>query len=170
VPAPANGFPSPRQMKSVVFMLSGSIFASAVAFAQGKFPFRIDVVGRSGTNVGNVTFHGRLMNNVPFLKQADALVINGGFSAVSEALALHKPTFVIPVPGHAEQFINAGLVHDLGLGYCVSEAEVVAKLNHLYELDRWENLPPRSQPVGVDGASEAAEIIRQVIDRRHSQK
>ena len=159
-------FPLPRELKRVVFMLSGSAFASEISFGRGDFPFHIDVVGRSGDNIGNVTFHGRLMDNARFLAQADALVINGGFSAVSEALALNKPTFVIPLQNHAEQYVNAHLVRDLGRGYVVRAEEVIGKLLQLHAANRWDDLKPSTPLLGIDGARESAEIICEMAERR----
>lgn len=159
-------FPPPRELQRVVFMLSGSSFASEISFGQGDFPFRIDVVGRVGENVGNVTFHGRVMDNARFLEDADALVINGGFSAVSEALALNKPTFVIPLQNHAEQYVNAHLLRDLGRGYIVRAEEVVDKLLQLHAVNRWDDLKPSTPLLGIDGARESAEIICEMAERR----
>ena len=159
----ADPFPPPRQIRSVVFMLSGSIFASEIPFGDGAIPFHIDVVGRSGPSRANVTYHGKLMNNVPLLMKADALVINAGFSAVSEAIALNKPTFVIPVPGHAEQFINARVLRDLGYGYIVTQETVMPMLLKLYERNEWEGLKPRGAITGIDGAREAAAIIEDFV-------
>ena len=168
-PQERTAFPEPRNIRSVVFMLSGSTFASAVDFGDGKLPFRVDVVGREGSNRGNVVFHGRLMDNIHLLQQADALVINGGFSAVSEAIALNKPTFVIPVSGHAEQYVNARLVSDLGLGYVVTAENVMEKLLQLYKVNQWDGLAARAPITGIDGASEAANIIcERIRQQRHA--
>jgi UDP:flavonoid glycosyltransferase YjiC (YdhE family) len=158
-------FPRPREIKRVVFMLSGSAFASEVSFGRGDFPFHIDVVGRSGENVGNVTFHGRLMENGRLLALADALVINGGFSAVSEALALNKPTLVMPLQNHAEQYVNAHLLRDLGRGYVVDAAEVIEKLLQLQVTNRWDGLKPSTPLLDIDGARESAEIICEMAAR-----
>ena len=161
-PAP----PQPAEMKTMVFLLSGSIFASKIDFGDGMFPFPVDVIGREGENVGMVTYRGRLMDNIAYLQKADAIVVNGGFSAVSEALALGKPTFVIPVPGHAEQYINARVVADMGYGYVVREDEVVAKLKDLCRVNRWEGMKSRTPITGVQGAREAAEIIIDVMQKQ----
>ncbi len=165
-PHPIN-FPSPSQIKTAVFMLSGSIFASKICFDSKKLPFQADVVGRSGTNVENVCYHGRLLDNVNFLKKADALVINGGFSAVSEAMALNKPTFVIPVPGHAEQHINARLVGDLGFGYQATSENVISKLTHLHACNAWHGMQKKTRGLRLNGARESADIICGVIAARH---
>jgi hypothetical protein len=152
-------FPLPRTIRSAVFMLSGSILASNIPLDGWKLPFHADVVGRTGASRGTLTFHGKLTNNIPLLLKADVLVINGGFSAVSEALALNKPTFVIPVPGHAEQFINARIVSKLGRGYVASAESVIPMLMRCYELNRWEGLTARQPIAGCNGAREAADII-----------
>jgi UDP:flavonoid glycosyltransferase YjiC (YdhE family) len=155
----AGTLPSPRQIQRVVFMLSGSVHASNIQLGNRDIPFQIDVVGRPGESRGNVTYHGRQMNNIELLAGADALVINGGYSAVSEAFALRKPVFVVPVPGHAEQFVNAHLANDLGLGFVASEATVLDQLLDMHKHDRWPGLKPTPPAFEIDGAREAAEVI-----------
>jgi UDP:flavonoid glycosyltransferase YjiC (YdhE family) len=152
-------FPSPRELRRVVFMLSGSVHASNIRFQGREIPFKIDVVGRPGESSDNVTFHGRQLDNVRLLAQADALVINGGYSAVSEAFVLRKPTFVVPVPGHAEQFVNARLVKKLGLGFIATEETVLDQLLAMHEQDRWVGLQPMPPTFEIDGAREAAAAI-----------
>jgi UDP:flavonoid glycosyltransferase YjiC (YdhE family) len=93
------------------------------------------------------------------------LVINGGYSAVSEAFALRKPVFVVPVPGHAEQFVNACLVRDLGLGFVANERDVIRQLLNMYEQDRWLGLKPQPAAFEVDGAREAAAAILALAER-----
>lgn len=151
--------PSPRQLRKVLFMLSGSVHASQIPFDRYEFPFQIDVVGRSGESRRNLTFHGRQMNNVELLADADALVINGGYSALSEAFALRKRTFVIPVVGHAEQFVNACLARDSGLGFIASETNVLDQLLEMHRLDRWVGLKPLPAGLEIGGAREAAQAI-----------
>jgi UDP:flavonoid glycosyltransferase YjiC (YdhE family) len=158
-PGSAKPFPSPRQLRRIVFMLSGSVHASNIRFEGREFPFKIDVVGRPGQSLRNVTFHGRQMNNVELLTQADALVINGGYSAVSEAFVLRKPVFVVPVPGHAEQFVNANLVQELGLGFLATEQNVLEQLLSMHQQDRWVGLKPMPGAFEIDGAREAASAI-----------
>lgn len=154
-----RGFPSPRRLGRVVFMLSGSVHASNILFDGHDLPFDVDVVGRSGESRGRVTYHGRQMNNLDLLTAADALVVNGGYSAVSEAFALRRPVFVVPVPGHAEQFVNAHLVRDLGLGFVATETDVLGQLLKMYQQDRWLDLKPMPPRFEVQGAREAAEAI-----------
>jgi UDP:flavonoid glycosyltransferase YjiC (YdhE family) len=158
---PAAPFPAPRELREVVFMLSGSVHASNISFAGRQIPFHIHIVGRSGESQPNITYHGRQMDNTELLSRADALVINGGYSAVSEAFVLRKPVFVVPVAGHAEQFVNANLVHELGLGFVATEADVMDQLLNAHEKNAWTGLSPQPPAFELDGAHEAAEAIAQ---------
>jgi UDP:flavonoid glycosyltransferase YjiC (YdhE family) len=156
--APVNNL-SPEQLRTVVFMLSGSVHATQVNFDGRKLPFAVEVVGRSGVSRGNVTFHGRQLNNAALLARADALVINGGYSALSEAFAFRKPTFVLPVPGHAEQFVNASLATDLGLGFHVTENNVLDRLLEMHRQNCWVGRKPMPPAFETNGDVEAAEAI-----------
>ena len=143
----------------VVFMLSGSVHASNIPFERFSLPFQVDVVGRSGASTDQVTYHGRKMDNTQLLADADVLVINGGYSAVSEAFVLNKPVFVVPVPGHAEQFVNAHLVQDLGLGRIATEDNVLDQLLKYYETGGWKASQAKSAAFEINGAREASETI-----------
>ena len=149
----------PREIKSVVFMLSGSTFSSKIDLENYDLPWEVNVVGRQGNNRHKIIFHGLLRDNVRLLKSADLLVVNGGFSAVSEALVLGKPTLVIPVPRHAEQFINGCFVHELKKGYVVTQETVLNQLKELFRSNQWEGLELNRSPLNGNGAIEAAAEI-----------
>ncbi|MEI6150532.1 MAG: glycosyltransferase family protein [bacterium] len=166
IPVTRPAFPPWSEVRKLVFMLSGSIFASSIDLDRSDLPFEMHVVGREGPSRGRVHYHGKLMDNTAHLVGADVLVINGGFSAVSEAIALGKPTFVIPVPGHAEQFVNARMVADLGMGYVTDEHSVMDKIAALYHSGRWEGLTPSAPTAGFDGAREAADVIGDFLRER----
>lgn len=50
------------------------------------------------------------------LSSAKAVITNGGFSLISEAIYLHKPICSIPLENQFEQFMNAAYVEKLGYG------------------------------------------------------
>ena len=50
------------------------------------------------------------------LASARAIVTNGGFSLISEAVYLHKPICAIPIPAQFEQWLNAAEVQQMGFG------------------------------------------------------
>ena len=156
----------PRQLKNLLFMFSGSIHASPLSFAKSRFPFHIDVVGQSGESKGDVVFHGRVMDNIELLMKADALVVNGGYSAFSEAVALGKPTVIMPVAGHAEQLVNARFLEQLGAGFIASDTTVMDRIEACYEANEWLGLKPRPKDLQLDGATQAAAAILALAEKR----
>lgn len=106
-------------------MLSGSVFGTPVNFNRNSYPVKIDVIGRDHpegwSERAEVTFHGKIKNTYPVLKDADIAVVNGGFSAVSEMFWMKKPLVVVPVPNHAEQWVNARTIERLGLGLMATQ-------------------------------------------------
>jgi uncharacterized protein (TIGR00661 family) len=108
------------------------------------------------------------MDNTQLLARADALVINGGYSALSEAFAFRKPTFLLPVPGHAEQFINVRLAADLGIGFQVTEADLLDRMMEMHEKDTWIGRKPMPPKFEIDGDKEAAEAILELAARRRT--
>ena len=93
--------------KKVVIMLSGSTFGTPVTLTKSDHPVRIDILGRPKPEGWNghprVHYHGRSRDTVLVLSDADLVIANGGFSAVSELFCMNKPMLVVPVPNHAEQ-------------------------------------------------------------------
>lgn len=47
---------------------------------------------------------------------AKAVIANGGFSFLSEAVYLHKPIYSFPIDGQFEQYMNAAYIEKLGYG------------------------------------------------------
>lgn len=119
----------------------------------------MDVIGRDGVSSGNVTYHGKIRESLEFVRNAGALVINGGFSSVSEAIAMIRPVYVIPVPNHAEQLINALMVKEIGAGDVESTHTIIGRLNDAHRLNRWEGISETRMPVNFNGGDEAAELL-----------
>ena len=76
------------ELGRVVVLLSGSAFASHIHFTLPRYPVLIDVIGRQASKEvelpPGIVFHGKIADSRPLLQQADLLVVNGGFSAISE--------------------------------------------------------------------------------------
>lgn len=73
---------------------------------------------------GNLYF--RKFNENEFFKDlesAAAVITNGGFTLISEALYLKKPIYSVPVKGQFEQIINAIYLEKLGYGEFHEEAD-----------------------------------------------
>jgi uncharacterized protein (TIGR00661 family) len=87
------------------------------ALAQTReLPFRVYGLGARPA-AGNVTFHA--FDEARFLADlasARAVVANGGYMTLSEALVLGKPVLSSPLRHHGEQELNAAWLAHLGLG------------------------------------------------------
>lgn len=156
-------------VKRVLVMLSGSRFGSPVALKEKALPFHIDVVGREAPKdialPPNVVFHGRLRDNAHIVRSADLVLANGGFSAVSEAFALRKPLVVLPIPNHAEQWVNARTIEALGVGMMASEDAIEqAMTSAITRIDEFRAAYTRLPPI-PDGADEAARLIFELAGR-----
>lgn len=164
--------PHPGPPTLVTIMLSGSVFGSPVVlgYLGTRSPtLRIDIVGRPAPTDGaappGVTYHGRLRDSLALMRDADLLVVNGGCSAVSEALVLRKPMVVLPVPRHAEQWVNARVVRHLGVGIAAAEAALEDAIGAaLANIDRLR-AGYRTLPEFSDGAAQAAELILDLAGR-----
>lgn len=57
------------------------------------------------------------------ISTAKAIITNGGFTVISEALYLKKPIFSIPIKNHFEQILNGKFIEKLGAGVYQMEFE-----------------------------------------------
>jgi uncharacterized protein (TIGR00661 family) len=147
----------------VLVMLSGSQFGSPVHLNPERHNYHIDVVGRDpqGSQISsdNIVFHGKTLDNETLIRNADLLVVNGGFSAVSEAFVLQKPVIVIPVPNHAEQWVNATTISNLGVGLVTDDAGLEDAICSMYpRIAEYKAAYAKLPPI-KDGALQAAEEI-----------
>lgn len=161
-------------VKRVLVMLSGSRFGTPVALKDTNYPFHIDVVGREAPKElqlpPNVVFHGRLKDNADIVRSADLVLVNGGFSAVSEAFSLRKPMVVLPIPNHAEQWVNGRTIESLGVGFMADENAIEdAMLKAIADIAQLRAAYDRI-PTIRDGASEAVAHIEQLVGSRSKQR
>jgi UDP:flavonoid glycosyltransferase YjiC (YdhE family) len=169
-PIVRRGF-SPAAARSpvscVLVMLSGSRFGSPVIFDRTDWPFEIEVVGRPAPanwqGGGRIRFHGKLLDNRALVEKADMVVVNGGFSAVSESFSMRKPLVVIPVPNHAEQWINARTIEHLGVGMSAQERELENALGSAAQQVERFHQGYRKLGEIPDGAAQAAKLIMSVV-------
>jgi UDP:flavonoid glycosyltransferase YjiC (YdhE family) len=162
---------SPRAssgLRRVLVMLSGSRFGSRVAFERADWPFEIDVVGQPGESATKdraISFHGKLLNNRDLVDKADMVVVNGGFSAISESFFMRKPLVVVPVPNHAEQWLNARTIEHLGVGMLAQEMEIERSLEIAAE--QYADFRAAYERLGeiADGAAQAADFILSMVGR-----
>ncbi|GAA4354441.1 hypothetical protein GCM10023185_16300 [Hymenobacter saemangeumensis] len=73
------------------------------------------------------------------LASSRAIVTNGGFSLISEAVYLHKPICAIPIPAQFEQWLNAAEVEKMGYGRHFPAITADSLRAFLYDLSGFEN-------------------------------
>jgi UDP:flavonoid glycosyltransferase YjiC (YdhE family) len=162
--------PGDGPVKRVLVMLSGSRFGSPVALKDSRYPFHVDVVGREApkdiTLPPNVVFRGRVRDNTEIVRSADLVLVNGGFSAVSEAFALRKPMVVLPIPNHAEQWVNGRTIEKLGVGFMAPEDAIEQATRTA--IDRIGELRAAYArlPAIPDGAAQAAALVEELVKER----
>lgn len=124
-----------KEFKPIV-MLSGSSFSTQInedykGFSHFK---KIDILGRKNSNNNkckSLNYLGKIHNNIKFLNKYNAAVINAGFSALSEVYILKKPSVIVPVPNHSEQYFNAKILEKKGIAIFSKEHEIFLKLKIL---------------------------------------
>ncbi|MFC6998952.1 MJ1255/VC2487 family glycosyltransferase [Rufibacter roseus] len=93
------------------------------------------------------------------LASAKAVVANGGFSLLSEAVYLHKPICSVPIPKQFEQYLNAAYVDKLGYGRYFPAFTPNGLKAFLYDVPQFQqNLAGYSQ--------NGNELLFQKIDRQ----
>ncbi len=86
--------------------------------------------------------HFKIFNENEFftdLEQCQAVITNGGFGLITEALYLKKPIYSIPVKGQFEQILNGVYIEKLGYGEFHEETELASLqlfLKHLYKYQK----------------------------------
>lgn len=89
---------------------------------------------------GNLTY--KLFNEDEFyddLASAKAVVCNGGFTFISEAISLKKPIYSVPARGNFEQTLNGFYVQKLGYGEYHENMSIKKLSNFLKRLDIYQN-------------------------------
>jgi hypothetical protein len=152
--------------KRILIMLSGSRFGTPVNLKRAPAGCSVDIVARPAPD-GQVPerchYLGRVLNTPELAADADLLVVNGGFSAVSEAFVMRKPVIVIPVPNHAEQWVNARTICELGVGMMAREEDLEDTLTKaLARIDSFRSAYARL-PTAPDGAQQAARRILEAL-------
>ncbi len=87
---------------------------------------------------GNVTLRGFSEEGfVRDLASARAVITNGGFSLISEAVYLHRPVCSFPLDDQFEQFVNGAQIERLGYGRRFSGFSPDAVKAFIYDLERF---------------------------------
>jgi uncharacterized protein (TIGR00661 family) len=99
----------------------------AVLHAAGAVPFVLYARDATDAVLGNVTI--RAFDEARFLADlasARAVICNGGYTLMSEALYLGKPIASLPLRHQGEQELNAAYLDELGLGLAMRRLDTSA--------------------------------------------
>ncbi|WP_324671932.1 MJ1255/VC2487 family glycosyltransferase [Hymenobacter sp. GOD-10R] len=140
----------PTLGKHVLVYQSATTQKDLVPLLQGmpKQEFRVYGFNKE-ENHGNVQL--RAFSEQGFIEDlasAQAVITNGGFSLISEAVYLHKPICAIPIPAQFEQFLNAAEVEKLGYGRHFTALTADNVKAFLYDLSTFEQVLSSYKQVG----------------------
>ncbi|MFM2048588.1 MAG: hypothetical protein RI955_1136, partial [Bacteroidota bacterium] len=76
---------------------------------------------------------------INLLASAKAVICNGGYSFISEAVYLHKPICSVPIANQIEQFVNASYVEKYGYGRAFNNFTADHIKSFLYDINKFEN-------------------------------
>jgi uncharacterized protein (TIGR00661 family) len=113
---------------------------------------------------GNVIF--KKFSETGFIEDvasAKAVIANGGFSFISEAVYLKKPVYSFPIHNQFEQYMNAAYIEKLGYGRHFENLDADCVKAFLYDVPTFkENLQSYKQ----DGNTSLFTTLRKAINGR----
>lgn len=137
-------------------------------FEDKKFIFASNFSTRKSISFKNIKIFPFLSNYLKYLKICDGVISLSGFSTISESLAFGKPSFVIPIPNHIEQFSNAVSLSEFGyaqtyLSRAFIESRLTDKLINFFKSTDEIRSNIAHSGLKFNGASQAAEIIKKLV-------
>ena len=109
---------------------------------------------------GNLTY--KEFNEDEFyddLASSKAVICNGGFTFISEAISLKKPIYSVPAIGNFEQTLNGFYVQKLGYGEYHESMSAKKVANFLTRLPKYQQRLAKVKKTNNDG------IVRELIYR-----
>ncbi|MBT3583786.1 MAG: hypothetical protein HN509_02675 [Halobacteriovoraceae bacterium] len=157
---------SPGKLSKILMMFSGAGFQINQRIIRELILPRdvtMDVLGLEGEDSENIRFHGKVHDSSEFVKNCNVMIINAGFSSISEALALKKPMLLLPVNNHYEQLTNALGIENLGVGQIGNPLNLQFDLNEFLSKYQQYTEVFKKTTIECNGASLAAGHIDQLI-------
>ncbi len=104
-----------------------------------RFPDRYKVImsmgvpngGSRGLNSGNLTIVPWIENRFDYLEACDAVISRGGHETLMQSISYSKPSVIIPVPKHPEQYGNARRAMELNVARAMHQKDLT--LDHLVQ-------------------------------------
>jgi UDP:flavonoid glycosyltransferase YjiC (YdhE family) len=135
------GISGPRPERMPLIRILAPIFS--------RFPDKYHVVmsmgnphgGNKPKRVGNVTLIPWIDDRYAFLNACDVVISRGGHETIMQSIGYNKPSIIIPMPRHPEQYGNARRAMEIGVAEAIHQKDVskkslVKRIKHLLENDR----------------------------------
>jgi len=164
------GISGPRPERMPLIRMLAPIFSG--------FPDKYHVVmsmgnphgGNAPKRVGNVTLFPWIIDRYAFLNACDVVISRGGHETIMQSIGYNKPSIIIPMPRHPEQYGNARRAMDIGVAQAmhqkdVSEAALIERIEHLLKNDHaLEVLVDMNQNKHLDrGLDRIIEVIAEYL-------
>ena len=139
-------------------------FNQGISVNHDRDDYDLSILGDEIKPLGKAVRENTTFNTRDLMNHSTIVVINGGFSSISEALAMAKPMVVIPLNGHMEQKINALWVQENNLGLLSSwekleDSILYIKKNYSHFKKHLLNYD------SLNGAEQAASLIREELEK-----
>ena len=143
-----------------------------------RFPDKYHVVmsmgnphgGNESKRVGNVTLIPWIIDRFAFLNACDVVISRGGHETIMQSIGYNKPSIIIPMPRHPEQYGNARRAMEIGVAEAmhqrdVSKEALIKRVEHLLESEHvLEVLVDMNQNKHLDrGLNRIIEIITEYL-------
>lgn len=113
-----------------------------------KIPFVVYGFNKSEIR-GNVTLKKFSEDGfIEDLASAKAVISNGGFSLLSEAVYLRKPVCSVPIKGQFEQYVNAAYIERCGYGRHLNDFSADGIKSFLFDVDAFRDTLGRYEQNG----------------------
>jgi len=80
--------------------------------------------GSKPTSSGSLTTVPWVVDRYEYLKACDLVVCRGGHNTIMQCISYGKPSIIIPVPNHTEQYANARRASELGFSVAFHQVEL----------------------------------------------
>jgi uncharacterized protein (TIGR00661 family) len=87
--------------------------------------------GSQVTHKGNLTIVPWIENRFDYLEACDAVISRGGHETLMQSISYSKPSVIIPVPKHPEQYGNARRALELKVAKVMHQRDLT--LDHLVQ-------------------------------------
>jgi len=164
------GISGPRPERMPLIRILAPIFS--------RFPDKYHVVmsmgnphgGNESKRVGNVTLIPWILDRFAFLNACDMVISRGGHETIMQSIGYNKPSIIIPMPRHPEQYGNARRAMEIGVAEAmhqrdVSKEALIKRVEHLLESEHvLEVLVDMNQNKHLDrGLDRIIEIITEYL-------